>query len=139
MPLFVDTSVKDSATVGTLRTRSSNGWRRFSVLILIAVISGLSPGSYCSAQTVKLSGQRKLVSRVNVIYPHIARQMGLRGIVKANAIVAPSGKVLKAELIGGSPIFVPYAMDAIMLMKWEPASKETREVVEIEFSAGPRR
>ncbi|HEX6822009.1 MAG TPA: energy transducer TonB [Candidatus Sulfotelmatobacter sp.] len=53
--------------------------------------------------------------------------------VKVSATVAPTGKVVKTELIGGSPVFVPYALNAVSLLKWEPGPKETTEIVEIDF------
>ena len=63
----------------------------------------------------------------------LAQQMRLRGTVKVSATVAPTGKVVKTELIGGSPVFVPYALNAVSLLKWEPGPKETMEIVEIDF------
>lgn len=91
-----------------------------------------------SAQRIKSAGERKIVSRTTVLYPKIAAQMRLRGTVKIIATVAPSGKVVSTELIGGSPVFVPNALDAVALMKWEPAAKETKEVLEIEFLRAER-
>jgi outer membrane biosynthesis protein TonB len=89
--------------------------------------------SVAVAQRVKSTGERKIVNQVAVSYPKIAVQMHLRGTVKIVATVGPSGKVLSTELIGGSPVFVPNAVDAVTLMRWEPADKPTKEVVEVEF------
>jgi outer membrane biosynthesis protein TonB len=91
-----------------------------------------------SAQTIKARGERKVISRVDITYPKLAQQMRLRGRVKVSATVAPTGKVVKTELIGGSPVFVPYALNAVSLLKWEPGPKETTEVVEIDFVPGVR-
>lgn len=90
-----------------------------------------------SAQRIK-SGERKIVSSSTVLYPKIASQMRLRGTVKIVATVAANGKVVTTELIGGSPVFVPSAMDAVKLMRWERSEKETKEVLEIEFSPAER-
>jgi TonB family protein len=83
-------------------------------------------------------GERKVISRVEVTYPKLAQQMRLRGTVKVSATVAPTGKVVRTELIGGSPIFVPYALNAVGSLKWEPAPSETTEIVEIDFVPGVR-
>ena len=91
-----------------------------------------------SAQTIKARGERKVISRVDVTYPKLAQQMRLRGTVKVSATVAPSGKVVRTDLIGGSPIFVPYALNAVNSLKWEPSPKETTEIVEIDFVPGVR-
>ncbi|HZQ94070.1 MAG TPA: energy transducer TonB [Candidatus Sulfotelmatobacter sp.] len=98
------------------------------------LLTMLSSVCLAPAQRVKATGERHIINRVRVIYPPIALQMRLQGTVKILATVAPSGKVVKTELIGGSPVFVPYAMDAVSLMNWETAPKQTQEMVEIEFS-----
>lgn len=118
------------------RTRedASEKWTRrrpgFILGIVVTLLCLVFPGS---AQTIKTTGERKIVSRVAVAYPKIAQQMRLQGIVKVSATVAPSGKIVKTQLIGGSPIFVPYAVNAVSLMKFEIAPKETQELVEIRF------
>jgi outer membrane biosynthesis protein TonB len=115
--------------------------RRFleSVALLAAVLWTICGASVACAQRVKSSGERKILSRASIVYPKIALQMRLQGIVKITATVAPSGKVVRTELIGGSPVFVPYALDAVALMKWEPAATETKELLEIEFAASNAR
>ena len=114
------------------------GGRRLAALILGIILGGLSALSSGSAQTIKTAGERKVISRVDVTYPRLAQQMRLQGTVKISATVAPAGKVVKAELIGGSPVFVPYALNAVSLLKWEPGPKETTEIVEIDFVPGVR-
>ena len=102
----------------------------FILSIALGVLCALSSGA---AQTIKTKGERKVISRVQVTYPKVAQQMRLRGTVKVSATVAPSGKVVRTDLIGGSPVFVPYALNAVTLLKWEPGPKETTEIVEIDF------
>ncbi|MFL6302212.1 MAG: energy transducer TonB [Candidatus Sulfotelmatobacter sp.] len=114
------------------------GTRRLAALILSITLGALLALSIGSAQTIKATGERKVISRVAVTYPKLAQQMRLRGTVKVRATVAPTGKVVKTELIGGSPVFVPYALNAVSLLKWEPGPKETTEIVEIDFVPGVR-
>ena len=114
------------------------GTRRLAALILSITLGALLAVSIGSAQTIKTKGERKVISRVAVTYPKLAQQMRLRGTVKVTATVAPTGKVVKTELIGGSPVFVPYALNAVSLLKWEPGPKETTEIVEIDFVPGVR-
>ncbi|MFL6443903.1 MAG: energy transducer TonB [Candidatus Sulfotelmatobacter sp.] len=114
------------------------GTRRLAALILSITLGALLALSIGSAQTIKATGERKVISRVAVTYPKLAQQMRLRGTVKVRATVAPAGKVVKTELIGGSPVFVPYALNAVSLLKWEPGPKETTEIVEIDFVPGVR-
>ena len=114
------------------------GVRRLAALILCMSLCVLWTPSTGSAQAIKARGERKVISRVDIAYPKLAQQMRLRGTVKVSATVAPTGKVVKAELIGGSPIFVPNALNAVSLLKWEPGPKETTEIVEIDFVPGVR-
>jgi TonB family protein len=114
------------------------GTRRLAALILSITLGALLAVSIGSAQTIKTNGERKVISRVAVTYPKLAQQMRLRGTVKVSATVAPTGKVVKTELIGGSPVFVPDALNAVSLLKWEPGPKETTEIVEIDFVPGVR-
>ena len=114
------------------------GTRRLAALILSITLGVLLAVSIGSAQTIKATGERKVISRVAVTYPKLAQQMRLRGTVKVSATVAPTGKVVKTELIGGSPVFVPDALNAVSLLKWEPGPKETTEIVEIDFVPGVR-
>jgi TonB family protein len=114
------------------------GTRRLAALILSITLGALLAVSIGSAQTIKTKGERKVISRVAVTYPKLAQQMRLRGTVKVRATVAPTGKVVKTELIGGSPVFVPDALNAVSLLKWEPGPKETTEIVEIDFVPGVR-
>jgi TonB family protein len=114
------------------------GTRRLAALILSITLGALLAVSIGSAQTIKTKGERKVISRVAVTYPKLAQQMRLRGTVKVSATVAPTGKVVKTELIGGSPVFVPDALNAVSLLKWEPGPKETTEIVEIDFVPGVR-
>jgi hypothetical protein len=110
------------------------GWaRRHAALILTVILGVFWAVSSGWAQTIKARGERKVFSRVDITYPKLAQQMRLRGTVKVSATVAPTGKVVKTELIGGSPVFVPYALNAVSLLKWEPGPKETTEIVEIDF------
>src|SRR5207302_838370 len=85
--------------------------RRLAALILSAMLGVSWTLSTGLAQTIKARGERKVISRVDVTYPKLAQQMRLKGTVKVSATVAPTGKVVKAELIGGSPVFVPYALN----------------------------
>jgi len=66
-------------------------------------------------------------------YPEIARRMGLKGAVQLQAMVRPDGTVKEVHVIGGHPVLAQAAMQAVMGWRYEPASKETLEVVKIDF------
>jgi TonB family protein len=76
---------------------------------------------------------RKVVSKVSPLYPALAREMRISGNVRVEAVVAPSGKVKSVEVKGGHPVLAQAAADAVSKWKWEPDSRESRELVELKF------
>lgn len=77
---------------------------------------------------------RKVKSKVAPTYPEIARRMSITGVVKLAVVVAPNGTIKDAKIVGGHPVLVNAAMDAIKKWKFEPASEETAGTVEFKFS-----
>jgi hypothetical protein len=52
----------------------------------------------------------------------------LQSIVKADVIVAPTGKVQSIEVKGGHPVLAQAARDALRQRKWESAAHETHKI-----------
>ena len=61
--------------------------------------------------------------------------MNLHGVVKLEAHVAPNGSVKSIDVKGGHPILTQSAVTAVGHWKFEPASHETVELVEVKFDA----
>jgi TonB family protein len=78
---------------------------------------------------VKDHGGRKIKTSVKPDYPQIARQMR----VTLEATVAADGKVRDTKVIGGSPLLVQEAVTAVKKWKYEEATKESVENVEVVF------
>jgi outer membrane biosynthesis protein TonB len=53
--------------------------------------------------------------------------------VKIEAIVAADGRVLDTKVIGGSPLLVNAAVDSLKKWRFEPAARDTTELIEFEF------
>ena len=64
----------------------------------------------------------------------MARTMNLKGNVKVEVVVGPSGTVKSVEIKGGHPALAKSAENAVFKWKWESAARETRELVEIKFN-----
>ena len=80
------------------------------------------------------STKRKARTKAVPDYPELARQMHVTGKVKIEATISPDGRVTSTKVIGGSPLLVGSALDALKKWRYEPAAKETVEVVEFDFS-----
>jgi TonB family protein len=77
--------------------------------------------------------KRKIRVKVTPIYPALARQMNVYGRVKVEATVAADGHVVATRVVGGSPLLVVAALDAIKKFQFEPGPKDTAETVEFQF------
>lgn len=76
---------------------------------------------------------RKVKNKFTPLYPELARRMSISGVVKVQVVVAPNGTVKSAKIVGGHPLLVNAAMDAIRKWRFEPASQETAGIVEFKF------
>ncbi len=59
------------------------------------------------AQQVEEEISRKPKSKVQAIYPELARRMNLSGTVKVEVVVLPNGTVKGARVMGGHPPLGP--------------------------------
>jgi TonB family protein len=83
------------------------------------------------AKTDELS--RKAKTKVAPIYPAFARHMNIVGTVRLAVTVAPNGTVKSSKPLGGHPVLVNAAMEAVKQWKFEPAPTESSGVVEFKF------
>ena len=105
--------------------------------VLIAATLSAAFAVFCTrALAAQDSGDRKVKYRVDPQYPEIAKKLGLSGVVKLEVLVAPNGSVKETKVIGGHPILVTAAVDAVKKWKFEPASAESTGVVEFKFVPG---
>jgi TonB family protein len=79
------------------------------------------------------SGTRKVISRSSPIYPDLARRMQMSGTVRVEVVVAPSGTVKSTKAVGGSPLLLKAATDAIAKWKWSSSPQESTELIELNF------
>jgi len=100
-----------------------------AALIILCSLFVVSPSQ--SQQDAGI--RRRLLERSAPAYPSLARTMALRGVVRVEAVVSPDGNVKTVEVKGGHPILVQAAINSVRSWKWESASRETREPIEVKF------
>ena len=103
----------------------------------LAVILGgsLAAAPRVSAQDNSLdNAKRKVKTKAMPEYPELARQINVTGKVKIEATISADGRVTNTKVIGGSPLLVGAATDALKKWRFEPAAKESVEVIEFDFS-----
>ena len=76
---------------------------------------------------------RKAKLKVEPVYPDIARRMNIAGTVRLLIVVAPNGTVKSAKPVGGHPLLVNAATDAVRRWRFEPGPGESNGVVEFKF------
>jgi TonB family protein len=76
---------------------------------------------------------RKAKTKVMPPYPELARRMNITGTVKVMVVVSPNGSLKDTKVVGGNPILVNAAMDALKKWKFEPADGESSGTVEFKF------
>lgn len=112
--------------------------KRFYRFITMALSVSLAMAVFSTVFTaVPAFGQeelsRKVKSKVSPLYPEIARRMSITGVVKVSVVVTPSGQVRTTKVLGGHPLLVTAAMDALKKWKFEPANEESTGIVEFKF------
>ena len=103
-------------------------------LALLLGGSAVLPLKASAQDTASEAGKRKARTKVAPEYPALAKQMNVTGKVKIEATVAPDGHVTNTRVVGGSPLLVNAALNALKQWHFEPAPKETTEIVEFTFS-----
>jgi|SRR5215472_8887870 len=99
--------------------------------MLYAPAQGLAQNN--SSAEVKEHGGRKVKTFVKPDYPETARKLQISGTVRLEATVTPDGKVRDTKVLGGSPLLVQEATNAVKKWRYEDAPKETVETVEVVF------
>ncbi len=104
-------------------------------VIFLAVALILSFAGVAGAQAPVASGNanRKIASRVQPVYPELAKKMHIQGTVRVEATVRPNGSVKSTRVLGGNPVLVPAAEDAVARWKFESAQLETKEIIQLAF------
>jgi len=99
-----------------------------SLLALLVGLVASAPRAYAQ------EGARKIKTKVNPVYPDLAKQMHITGAVKIEVVITPAGTVKSTKVLGGHPLLAAAAEEAVKKWKFEPASGETTEVIPFNFT-----
>lgn len=100
---------------------------------MLALIFSCLYGSYLYGQDSP-ANTRAVITKVQPQYPALAQKMSIKGSVKLEVVVEPDGSVKSLNTKGGHPVLAQAAQAAIQQWKWQPASHETVESVEVRFN-----
>lgn len=77
---------------------------------------------------------RKVKSRVDPVYPELAKRNNIIGSARVELLVTPDGRVKDVKVLGGNPVLVQAVMAAVVKWKYEPAAEESSIVIKFDFS-----
>jgi len=100
-------------------------------LVCFGLLLAIMHPGYATAQD---ESSRKVRSKVAPVYPDLARKMSITGTVKMMIVVGPNGTMKEAKVVGGHPILVNAAMEAVKKWRFEPTSADTTETLEFKFA-----
>jgi TonB family protein len=107
--------------------------RKTGVLLAFMAMTAGMGGVGLRAQEAQGEIVRRAKSKVQPVYPELARKMNITGTVKVEVVVAPNGTVKDAKVVGGHPLLASSALDAIKKWRFEPAAMESTGVVDFKF------
>lgn len=76
---------------------------------------------------------RKVIAKPTPRYPEIAKHLKLVGTVKVEIVIGPDGKVKSTNVVGGHPVLINAALEALKEWKYEPAKTETAATLTFDF------
>src|SRR5262245_66298149 len=79
------------------------------------------------------SDGRKAKFSVQPAYPELARKNNIQGTARLQVLVAADGSIKDIKVLGGSPVLVQAAVDAVKKWKYETASAESTVILKFDF------
>jgi protein TonB len=110
---------------GVVSSGFKQKWLLFPTLVLavVGIVSGMANAE-----------GRKTKVQVSPVYPELAKKMQVSGKVRVEVTIAPAGTVKNLKVLGGHPLLVEAATDALKKWKFEPGPDETTQVIEFNFN-----
>lgn len=81
-------------------------------------------------------GGRKRIYKVEPKYPEYLKRHDIGGSVRLSVEITPKGTVRTIQPLGGNPILVESAVEAVKQWKYEPA--EASSTIEVKVDFNPR-
>ncbi len=109
--------------------------RRLTIALLavLTLTAMVRPGKVGAQSQQSEELVRRAKSRVQPVYPELAKKMNLAGTVKIEVTVATNGVVREARVVGGHPVLANAALDAAKKWRFEPAAGESTGIIEFKF------
>jgi TonB family protein len=107
--------------------------RTTAVLLAVLAFTTAAPIGVRGQQIQNEELVRRAKTKVQPVYPELARRMNITGTVKVEVVVSPNGSVKDARVVGGHPVLANVALEAAKKWRFEPASVESTGVIDFKF------
>jgi TonB family protein len=100
------------------------------VLKMARCVATLALGLILLFSSVSSWGQegRKLIKKVDPVYPELARRINLTGTVKVEISIGADGVVNEVRTLGGNPVLVAAVEDAVKQWKYASGASEIKKL-----------
>ena len=74
-------------------------------------------------QRIRVGGnvqQARLINQPKPVYPPLAKQARIQGVVRFNAIIGKDGAIMNLQVVSGHPLLVPAALEAVRQWRYQP-------------------
>jgi TonB family protein len=109
--------LRDSTAAYQDDVKSAEGWAQKA--IDTRSIRALGQGS---PQRIRKAQPPSLISKVEPVYPPLAKQAQIQGMVRFTAIIGKDGRVLNLQVMSGHPLLVAAAQEAVKQWVYKPTS-----------------
>jgi TonB family protein len=116
----------------------SSGVRRGIRIFFLTITCLLLAATTLPALHGQTPNDRKVLVRVQPKYPEYLRIHEIGGAVRLLVEITPHGTVKSVTPVGGNPILVEAATDAVKQWKYEPADTTNKVEVKIDFVPGQK-
>jgi protein TonB len=85
--------------------------------------NGEFPLSENAVQRIRVGGNvqsMNLTRKVTPLYPPLAKQARIQGVVRFTALIGTDGSVINLQLVEGHPLLVPSAQEAVQQWQYKP-------------------
>jgi TonB family protein len=101
-------------------------------LFLLSCVAAAS-GIVATAVHAQDESPRRLLTRITPKYPEYLKEHDIGGMVRLSVTVMPNGTVKSVAPIGGNPILIDAAVDAVKQWKYAPSGDSNTFEVRLDF------
>ena len=108
----------------------------FTKALLQKLFIGFAMAAFIAAPASAQEAGRAVKKQVKPEYPQLARQTGVQGSVKLEVVITAAGQVRSVKAMGGHPLLINAAQEAVKHWVFETASSESTQEVVVRFTTG---